>query len=94
MKHISNETPDYIPTEYKTPLQQVKEDLAKKKDKPITYNVGDLVVFKKRNITRLDIVAKILQIEGNLFHVQTFMYLNGIRTFYINQSECRKYDPT
>ena len=94
MKHISYEQPNYIPKTYKTPLEQVKEELAKKKEKTTSFNIGDLVVFKKRNFSKLDIVAKIIQIENNLLHVQTFMYVNGVRTFYINQSEVRKYDTT
>jgi hypothetical protein len=93
MKHISNEIEEILPeVKYITPLEQVKKELAEKKKKVILIEVGDLVVFKKKNFSKLDIVAKVLQIENNLLHVQTFMYVNGIRTFYINASECRKYD--
>ena len=94
MKHITHAQPNYIPKKYKTPLEQVKEELANKKEKTTSLSVGDLVVFKKSNFSKLDIVGKILQIEKNLLHVQTFMYVNGITTFYINQSEVRKYDTT
>ena len=57
-------------------------------------NIGDQVFFYRRDFVRCKIIGTIQSISDKAIHVKTDFAVQGIREFYLNISEVKKYDPT
>ena len=60
----------------------------------LALSVGDLVRFRKKELSMVQIVGKILSIKENTYHVKTFFPFSGIDEFYLDIKEIKKYDTT
>ena len=58
------------------------------------FSVGDQVSFYKKDFARCKIIGTIQSIADNTLHVKTDFAVQGIKEFYLNTSEVKKYDPT
>ncbi len=93
MKSLSN----IIKEEYPEKLEEyeILEAEAKKKlQSDLSLSVGDLVRFRNKELSMVQIVGKILSIQENTYHVKTFFLFGGIDEFYLDIKEIKKYDTT
>lgn len=93
MKSLSN----IIKEEYPEKLEEyeILEAEAKKKlQSDLALSVGDLVRFRNKELSMVQIVGKILSIQENTYHVKTFFLFGGIDEFYLDIKEIKKYDTT
>lgn len=93
MKSLSN----YIKKEYPEKLEEyerLEAEAKKKLQDDLALCVGDLVRFKKKELSLVQIVGKILSINGNTYHVKTFFSFRGIDEFYLDIKEIKAYDTT
>ena len=91
MKPISTQLTEYNDRAIKTE-KEIFEENRRKLSKSLDLAVGDLVVFRKREFTRVQIVGKIQGIDKQTIFVQTFVSLKGVNEFYLDISEVKKYD--
>jgi hypothetical protein len=91
MKSLSN----YIKAEYPEKLEEyerLEAEAKKKLHSDLALSVGDLVRFRKKELSMVQIVGKILSIKENTYHVKTFFPFGGIDEFYLDIREVKKYD--
>ena len=58
------------------------------------YNAFIKSMGGDKDLSKVQIIGKILSIDKNTYHVKTFCSFNCINEFYLDISEIRKYDPT
>lgn len=75
-------------------IEKAEEDHNAKLSKDLDLAVDDLVQFRKKDLSKVQIIGKILSINKNTYHVKTFCSFKSINEFYLDISEIRKYDPT
>ena len=91
MKSLSN----IIKTEYPEKLEEyerIEAEAKKKLQSDLALSVGDLVRFRNKELSLVQIVGKILSINRNTYHVKTFFSFRGIDEFYLDITEIKKYD--
>lgn len=93
MEHISKKLTEYTDQDIKT-LQEQYEENKKKLSSDLDLHVGDMVIFRKKELSKVQIVGKILSIAENTLHVKTFVSFKGISEFYLDIGEVKKYDTT
>lgn len=91
MKHIDRHLKQYNDRQIKTEQDQYKEN-HKQQDQDCDLNIGDLVQFRKKEFTRVQIIGKILSISNNTIHVKTYVSFGGVDEFFLKIKEVRKYD--
>ena len=75
-------------------IEKTDEGHNAKLSKDLDLVVGDLVQFRKKDLSKVQIIGKILSINKNTYHVKTFFSFKSINEFYLDISEIRKYDTT
>lgn len=93
MKHIGSKLTEYTDRDIKT-LQEQYEENKKKLSSDLDLHVNDMVIFRKKELSKLQIIGKILSITENTLHVKTFISFKGINEFYLDIGEVKKYDST
>lgn len=93
MEHVSNKLTDYTDKDLKTLLEQYEENKQKLLD-DLDLHVDDLVIFRKKELSKVAIVGKILSICDKTIHVKTFLSIKGIDEFYLDIQEVKPYDTT
>lgn len=91
MKHIGSNLTEYTDRDIKT-LQEQYEENKKKLSSDLDLNIDDMVVFRKKELSKVQIVGKILSITENTLHVKTFVSFKGINEFYLDIGAVKKYD--
>tara|TARA_R100001086_G_scaffold248458_1_gene185484 strand:- start:191 stop:499 length:309 start_codon:yes stop_codon:yes gene_type:complete len=91
MKHIGSNLTEYTDRNIKT-LQEQYEENKKKLSSDLDLNVDDMVIFRKKELSKVQIVGKILSISENTLHVKTFVSFQGANEFYLDIREVKKYD--
>ena len=91
MKHIGSNLTEYTDKNIKT-LQEQYEENKKKLSIDLDLHVDDMVVFRKKELSKVQIIGKILSITENTLHVKTFVSFKGINEFYLDIGEVKKYD--
>jgi hypothetical protein len=91
MKHLSNQLTEYTDRDIKT-LQEQYEENKKKLSSDLNLHVDDMVIFRKKELSKVQIVGKILSITENTLHVKTFVSFKGINEFFLDSGEVKKYD--
>ena len=91
MKHLSNQLTEYTDKNIKT-LQEQYEENKKKLSSDLDLHVDDMVVFRRKELSKVQIIGKILSITENTLHVKTFVSFKGINEFYLDIGEVKKYD--
>lgn len=93
MEHISKKLTEYTDQDIKT-LQEQYEENKRKLSSDLDLHVDDMVIFRKKELSKVQIIGKILSITENTLHVKTFISFKGINEFYLDIGEVKKYDPT
>lgn len=91
MKSLSN----IIKAEYPNKAEEyerLEAEAKKKLQSDLALSVGDLVRFRNKELSMVQIVGKILSIQENTYHVKTFFPFGGIDEFYLDVKEIKKYD--
>ncbi len=86
-----------IKSEYPEKLKEYERLEAESKKKlqiDLDLSCGDLVIFRNKELSNLQIIGKILSINCNTYHVKTFLQFDLINEFYLDITEIKKYDPT
>lgn len=91
MKHIGSNLTEYTDKNIKT-IQEQYEENKKKLSIDLDLHVDDMVVFRKKELSKVQIIGKILSITENTLHVKTFVSFKGINEFYLDIGEVKKYD--
>jgi hypothetical protein len=91
MKHIASNLTEYTDKNIKT-LQEQYEENKKKLSSDLDLHVDDMVIFRKKELSKVQIVGKILSITENTLHVKTFVSFKGINEFYLDIGAVKKYD--
>lgn len=91
MKHIGSNLTEYTDKNIKT-IQEQYEENKKKLSIDLDLRVDDMVIFRKKELSKVQIIGKILSITDNTLHVKTFVSFKGINEFYLDIGEVKKYD--
>ena len=91
MKHIGSNLTEYTDKNIKTIKEQYEEN-KKKLSIDLDLRVDDMVIFRKKELSKVQIIGKILSITDNTLHVKTFINFKGINEFYLDIGEVKKYD--
>ena len=91
MKHIGSNLTEYTDKNIKT-IQEQYEENKKKLSIDLDLHVDDMVIFRKKELSKVQIIGKILSITDNTLHVKTFVSFKGINEFYLDIGEVKKYD--
>ena len=91
MKHIGSNLTEYTDKNIKT-IQEQYEENKKKLSIDLNLRVDDMVIFRKKELSKVQIIGKILSITENTLHVKTFVSFKGINEFFLDIGEVKKYD--
>lgn len=93
MKELSDYIKEFHPEVYRR-IEKTDKDSKEKLKADLKIEVGDLVQFRKKDLSRVQIIGKVLSITNTTYHVLTFFPFKGINEFYLDIKEVRKYDTT
>lgn len=93
MKELSDYIKEFHPEVYRR-IEKTDADSKEKLKADLKIEVDDLVQFRKKDLSRVQIIGKVLSITNTTYHVKTFFPFKGIDEFYLDIKEVRKYDPT
>lgn len=93
MKELSDYIKEFHPDVYRR-IEKTDQDSKEKLKADLKIEVDDLVQFRKKHLSKMQIIGKVLSINNTTYHVKTFCIFQGINEFYLDIKEVRKYDPT